>query len=287
VSTSRRPRGAAGSPDAAPVTAPAMAQRIAADDVVAVIPARHGSSRFPGKALAPLAGRPLIAHVVAQALRAQRVGVVLVATDHAGIAAAARAAGAQVAMTRPDHPTGTDRIGEAIARRAESIVLNVQGDEPLVPPDAIDRLVELLEAAPHAAASTLACPLAAGSAHHLDPNVVKVVIDAAGRALYFSRAPIPGRHPTAGRPAAPALRHVGVYGFRRAALERFLSRPPTPLELAEGLEQLRLLELGEVIVVGIVESIPLGVDTPEDLARCAALLAGGAWGGAGAGRDVG
>jgi 3-deoxy-manno-octulosonate cytidylyltransferase (CMP-KDO synthetase) len=255
--------------------------------VLAVIPARHASSRFPGKPLALLAGQPLISHVVRRVLQARRVGSVLVATDHRAIAEAALAAGAQAFLTRGDHATGTDRIGEAIASRPERFVLNVQGDEPLVPPAAVDRLVELLEEDAAAAASTLACPIEPGSSEHLDPNVVKVVCDAGGRALYFSRAPIPGRHPAAMGAAGPALRHVGLYGFRRAALQRFLERSPSPLELAEGLEQLRLLEAQEPIVVGRVDRLPPGVDTPADLARCAALLATGGLGGVGLERDVG
>lgn len=263
------------------------AGRIEASQVLAVIPARHGSSRFPGKPLALLAGQPLIAHVVRRVLQARRVGSVLVATDHAAIAEAARAAGAQAVLTRPEHSTGTDRIGEAIAGRSERIVLNVQGDEPLVDSSAVDRLVELLEADPNAAASTLACPIVAGSPEHQDPNVVKVVCDLAGRALYFSRAPIPGRHPTAAAAQQPALRHVGLYGFRRAALLRFLSLPQSPLEVAEGLEQLRLLQAQEAIAVGLVDRLPPGVDTPADLARCEAQLAAGGRSGEVFERDVG
>jgi len=271
--------------------------RIEAAEVVAVIPARFGSTRFPGKALAPLWGRPMIAHVVEAARAAQRVGTVLVATDDERIAAAARQAGAEAVLTRADHPTGSDRIGEAIQGGDWPVVLNVQGDEPLVPPAAIDRLVALLEQHPEAAASTLATPLAMASDAHLSPHVVKVVCDAAGWALYFSRAPIPGRHPhpaeargdvpsrtgreAQGRSGAdrgepPAretdtgstspLRHVGLYGFRRNALERFLGHTSTPLERIEGLEQLRLLEMGERIVVGAIDSLPPGVDTPDDLA---------------------
>ncbi len=267
---------------------------IAPAEVVAVIPARYGSTRFPGKPLAPLWGRPVIAHVVEAARRARRVGTVLVATDDERIAAAAREAGAEAVLTRADHPTGSDRIGEAIASRNEPIVLNVQGDEPMVSPEAIDRLVALLEEHPEAAVSTLASPLPMDTPEHASPHVVKVVCDRRGGALYFSRAPIPGHHPhrqgqggpeqptiatggggavsgedaaSTGAAPAQALRHVGLYGFRREVLERFLAQPPTPLERIEGLEQLRLLEMGERIVVARIESLPPGVDTPEDLAR--------------------
>lgn len=239
------------------------------DDVVAVIPSRHASSRFPGKPLAVLAGRPMIAHVVEAALAATRVGTVLVATDHPAILEAAHRAGAQAVLTRSDHPSGTDRIGEAVRERPESIVLNIQGDEPLLPPFAIDRLVELLEQ-DLADVSTLACPLDPDALVE-DPHVVKVVMTDGGKALYFSRAPIPAVHPQ--RPDWPgAWRHVGLYGFRRPALEAFLQAAPTPLERAEGLEQLRMLELGQRIVVGRVDALPPGVDTPEDLEACRRLL---------------
>jgi 3-deoxy-manno-octulosonate cytidylyltransferase (CMP-KDO synthetase) len=236
------------------------------EQVVAVIPARYGSTRFPGKPLAMLHGVPLITHVVRAAREARRVGAVLVATDHEEILDAARNAGAEVLLTSPDHRTGSDRIGEAVHGRGEEIILNVQGDEPLVPPSAIDRLVSLLEEDPEAAVSTLASPLDTGSDAHLDPNVVKVVCDLRGRALYFSRAPIPGRHPKV-EDLGTALRHVGLYGFRREPFLRFLSREAGPLERVEGLEQLRFLETGEKIVVGRVGPLPPGVDTPEDLVR--------------------
>jgi 3-deoxy-manno-octulosonate cytidylyltransferase (CMP-KDO synthetase) len=243
-----------------------MAPPIPRDEVVAVIPARFGSSRFPGKPLVELKGSPLIAHVVRAALAARRVGTVLVASDHEEILAAARAAGAEGILSSADHATGSDRIGEAVAGRSESVILNVQGDEPLIPAEAIDLLVALLEEDPEAAVSTLASPLAWGGVEHEDPNVVKVVCDPQGRALYFSRAPIPGRHPRA-ELTGEALRHVGLYGFRREPFLRFLARAPGELERAEGLEQLRFLEAGERIVVGRVEQLPPGVDTPEDLAR--------------------
>ena len=175
-------------------------------------------------------------------------------------------------LTQGDHSTGSDRIGEAIQGRSERIILNIQGDEPLVPSGAIDSLVELLECHPQAAVSTLACSLEADSPEHLDPNVVKVVCDDEGRALYFSRAPIPGCHPTAMASQRQAHRHVGLYGFRRDAFEGFLGREAGELERAEGLEQLRFLVAGQTIVVGTLDAVPPGVDTPEDLARCAALL---------------
>ena len=247
-----------------------MSQPLRPAQVVAVIPARHASTRFPGKPLALLRGEALIVHVVRAALAAKRVGSVIVASDHEGILDAARAAGAEGILTAATHTTGSDRIGEAIQGREQSIILNVQGDEPLVPPVAIDRLVTLLEEDLEAAVSTLASPLNWGSEEHRDRNVVKVVCDARGRALYFSRAPIPGKHPSQSA-AGSALRHVGLYGFRREPFLRFLQSQPGALETAEGLEQLRFLEAGERIVVGRVEELPPGVDTPEDLARIAGI----------------
>lgn len=242
-----------------------------AADVLAVIPARYHSQRYPAKLLADLEGRPVLAWVVRAALQAMRVGTVLVATDHENIADAARVAGAEVVLTRADHATGTDRIGEAIEGRAAEIVLNVQGDEPLVPSVAIDRLVGLLDDSPRSAVSTLACRCRSGDLDN--PNVVKVVRDEAGLALYFSRAAIPGSHPARPR-AHHCFRHVGLYGFRRAALEDFLARRPGVLEQQEGLEQLRFLESGQRIVVGETESLPPGVDTPDDLERCRRILQG-------------
>lgn len=250
-------------------SAPLDPHATARAEVLAVIPARYGSARYPAKVLADLGGRPVLAWVIRAASQAQRVGAVLVATDHEKIAEAARAAGAEVVLTRADHATGTDRIGEAIEGRSESIILNVQGDEPLVPPTAIDRLVELLDGSPNASVSTLACRCRAEDLE--SPNVVKVVRDSSGHALYFSRAAIPGSHPAHAQ-ARAGLRHVGLYGFRRPALEAFLRREAGALERQEGLEQLRFLEAGERIVVGETPSLPPGVDTPEDLERCRRIL---------------
>jgi 3-deoxy-D-manno-octulosonate cytidylyltransferase len=240
-----------------------------ATDVVAVIPARFASQRFPGKPLADLGGRPLLSWVVQAALDAKRVGQVLVATDHEEIAAVAREAGAEAVLTSVDHATGSDRIGEAIRGRGESVVLNVQGDEPLVPSAAIDSLVDLLDGTPSAAVSTLAT--ACLPSHANSSHVVKVVRDSAGMALYFSRQRIPGRHPAGGGEPA-CLRHVGLYGFRRPALDAFLSMGRGKLERAEGLEQLRFLEAGYRIVVGDTEELSPGVDTPADLERCREIL---------------
>ena len=238
--------------------------------VVAVVPARWASTRFPGKVLAPLGGRPVLAWVVDAARAAERVDHVLVATDEPRVAEAAAVLGVEAVMTSDSHASGTDRIGEALAGREAGIVLNIQGDEALVPPNAIDSLVEALIGRPEAAASTLACPLL--DEQRADPNVVKVVITDDGRALYFSRADIPAVHPTAHR-RVPSLRHVGLYAYRRATLERFLRDGPTRLEQQEGLEQLRLLEVGAHVAVAVIDAYPAGIDTPADLARCERVLA--------------
>jgi 3-deoxy-manno-octulosonate cytidylyltransferase (CMP-KDO synthetase) len=236
--------------------------------VLIVIPARYGSSRFPGKALADLAGRPLIVRVVENSRRITAAGTVIVATDDERIAAAVREAGGQAELTG-DHATGTDRVGEVAARHAADLVVNLQGDEPLLDPADVDGLIAAMLADPGADIGTCAHPFPpGGSDQWRDPNTVKVVTDRQGRALYFSRAPIPGTFP--GNEAAgprTALRHVGIYAFRRAALTRFLALARTPLEVAEGLEQLRALEHGLAIRVLPIGRAPIGVDTPDDLER--------------------
>jgi 3-deoxy-manno-octulosonate cytidylyltransferase (CMP-KDO synthetase) len=250
-------------------------------DVIAVIPARWGSSRFPGKVLAPLAGRPLLLHACEAAARASRVGEVVVATDERRVAEVVRAAGYPVEMTAADHPSGTDRVAEVVRRRGGEIVIGLQADEPFLPAADLDALANALAArAPAPALATLAWPLESVD-EFLDPNVVKVVADGGGRALYFSRAPIPFPRDGASHlapapralPGCGARRHVGVYGWTRAALEAFTALPPSPLERSEGLEQLRALEAGWPIAVLPATAAPLGVDTPEDLNRAEQRLA--------------
>ncbi len=240
--------------------------------VLVVIPARYSSSRFPGKALADLEGKPLIVRTVERASGMRRADMIVVATDDQRILEAVRGAGFAAEMTA-DHPTGTDRIGEVAGRHSGAeIILNLQGDEPLLDPRTADGLVEALLADPTIDIGTLAHPFA-GPDDWRDPNQVKVIRDRQDRALYFSRAPIPGAFP--GRPGEPfrqALRHIGVYAFRRPALTRFLAWPPTPLEQAEGLEQLRALENGLTIKVLETADEPVGVDTPEDLERVKRIL---------------
>lgn len=237
---------------------------------VAVIPARYASSRFPGKPLALLGGRPMIAHVVDRARAAGIFDAVWVATDDERIAAAARAAGAEPRLTRADHATGTERVGEACAGlAADAIVVNVQGDEPLVAPALLCELVAALRADPDLDWVTAAHP-SDDAAAFASPHVVKAVVDARGDALYFSRAPVP--HARTG--GVRFLHHVGLYGYRHTALQRFLRLAPGALEQSEGLEQLRALEHGMRIRVLQTAHATLGVDTPEDLKAVASRLAG-------------
>lgn len=233
-------------------------------NVVIVIPARYVSARFPGKALAELWGKPLIQHVYERARRARLAERVIVATDDGRIAAAARGFGAEVAMTSPDHPSGTDRVAE-VARGTEcDLVANVQGDEPLIEPGAIDAAIAPLAADGSIPMGTLCCPVEA-VAELADPNVVKVVVDQEGFALYFSRLPIPFVRDR--RAGVVRYRHIGLYVYRRDFLLELAKLPPTPLEQAERLEQLRALEHGHRIRVVQVASAWPGVDTPGDLER--------------------
>jgi 3-deoxy-manno-octulosonate cytidylyltransferase (CMP-KDO synthetase) len=245
-----------------------------------VIPARHGSTRLPGKPLMRIAGEPMILHVYRLALRSGAAEVI-VATDDERVQAACRAAGAAVDMTSAHHASGTDRIAEVAARRGwndRDIVINVQGDEPLLPPALVGQVAALLAATPAAAIATLATPIAT-KGDYLDPNVVKVVARPDGIALYFSRAPVPwDRDGMASGSAGAeshrgARRHLGLYAYRVAALRQLSATPAAELEERERLEQLRALAIGLPIVVADAAEAPgPGVDTPEDLARVEALL---------------
>ncbi len=232
-----------------------------------VIPARYGSTRFPGKALADLEGRPLIVRVMEKASGMKSADHIVVATDDDRIYEAVAGAGFPVEMTS-NHPTGTDRIGEVAARHQADIILNLQGDEPLLDPAIADALVQAMQDNPKLDMATCAHPFSNG-VQWQDPNTVKVLVDRFNNALYFSRAAIPGSFPGRDQTGAMAyngaLRHVGIYAFRRAALEKFLKLAPTQLEQAEGLEQLRALENGMRIHVMQIDQAPIGVDTPEDL----------------------
>ena len=228
--------------------------------VVGIIPARWGSTRFKGKPLHPIAGKPLLQHVWERCRRAKTLDQVIVATDDMRIARAAFEWGADVALTSPRHQSGTDRIAE-VARKARqfAFIVNIQGDEPMIDPKLIDRLVKKIRSDSKIDIVTAAQPFE-NPADAFSPHSVKVVIDCHGRALYFSRFPIPflrGRRTT-------ILRHQGIYGFRRRALLRFVSWKPTPLERAEALEQLRALENGVKVHVLVTQHGSPGIDTPAE-----------------------
>ncbi len=238
--------------------------------IVGIIPARFASTRLPGKPLLSDTGKPMICHVVEAAGRSKRLDRIIVATDDARIAEAVGAFGGEVAMTRLDHPSGTDRVAEVIARMPEArLIVNLQGDEPEVSGATIDRLVDLLESDLEAPMATLATPIR-DEATYRDPSCVKVVRSASGRALYFSRSPIP--HHRDGPPdwlaeLPAAYLHLGLYAYRRKFLLGLAEMPTSPLERAEKLEQLRVLEAGHPIALGIVEERGVGIDTPEDYRR--------------------
>jgi len=237
--------------------------------VLGVIPARMGAVRFPGKPLADLCGRPVIHWVLESARAASALDEVVVATPDREIIHAVEAAGGSAVLTSPEHQTGTDRVAEVAAGRHDvDVVVNVQGDQPLVLPGMLDALVMPFAADPQPLMTTLGGPLAAGGED--DPHTVKVVCDLDGDALYFSRSSIPHRRP--GQPVL-ARHHLGLYAFTRAFLLSYSTWAPTPLELSEGLEQLRVLEHGHRIRVALVdESVP-EVNTPEDLAAAARWVA--------------
>ncbi len=244
-----------------------------------LIPARLASSRLPNKPLADIGGIPMVVRV-AQRAALSRASQIVVAADAPEIVAACQAHGVRCVLTRADHPTGSDRLAEACALLGldgDDAVVNVQGDEPLIDPDLINACADQLDQRPDCMVSTAAHAIDDASQFG-NPNVVKVVTDALGRALYFSRAPIPWWRdaPTSGQPAIGAgtpLRHIGIYGYRAGFLRRFPQLPPSPLEAVESLEQLRVLWHGERIAVHITNQAPgPGVDTPEDLARVRALL---------------
>lgn len=234
--------------------------------VAVVIPARYASSRLPGKPLLRATGKYLIQHVHERACEATCASEVVVATDDTRILAAVEGFGGRAVMTRTDHPSGTDRVAEVAAGLTADVVINLQGDEPLIDPQALDLLAGLLAADPGAGMATLAVPIT-DRASYDSPNVVKVVCDDRGRALYFSRAPIPyhrDAEPDFAATPPRVLQHLGVYAYRRETLLRIAATPPHPLELAEKLEQLRVLGTGGTIGVGLVAHAHRGVDTPAD-----------------------
>jgi 3-deoxy-manno-octulosonate cytidylyltransferase (CMP-KDO synthetase) len=249
---------------------------------VAIVPARLASTRLPRKPLADLAGEPMVVRVARRAA-ASGASLVVVATDSDEVLAACECFGVAAVRTRADHPTGTARLAEAVDTLQladEAIVVNLQGDEPLLPPQVVTRVAGLLAQRPDCAMATAAHPLA-DAAEFFDPNVVKVVTDAGGRALLFSRAPIPWARDAfaAARDrlpeGLPAWRHVGLYAYRAGFLRRFPGLPRAPIEEQEHLEQLRALWHGfGIAVLPLAEPLPPGVDTPEDLQKVRALLAG-------------
>ncbi len=233
------------------------------EEVAIVIPARYASTRFPAKPLALLAGKPMIRHVWEKAA-ASSAGQVAVATDHPEILRAVEAFGGTAVMTREDHPSGTDRIAEAVSKLGAKpeIIINIQGDEPLIPVSVIDELIEIMRSRPELEMATVAVP---GNRETMTENNVKVVFGADGEALYFSRSMIPFARQ--GGTPAPVWLHWGIYAFRRSALERFVTLPPGILEESEKLEQLRALENGIRIHVHRSHLESIGVDTPDDLAK--------------------
>jgi len=247
-------------------------------NVAAIIPARYGSSRFPGKPLAKKTGKFLIQHVCERVAAARRIQRCIVATDDERIVEAVHSFGGEAVMTRPDHPSGTDRIAEVVREmpgEPDDIIVNVQGDEPEIEPGYLDRLVDRLaaESPEEVPAATLASPFPPGSDPR-DPNSNKVVLDRAGRALYFSRALIPyPRDESEAGDGGPWLLHLGVYAYRRAFLLEFAQWEASPLERVEKLEQLRVLEYGRALAVDVVERACVGIDTPEDYERFVARVA--------------
>jgi 3-deoxy-manno-octulosonate cytidylyltransferase (CMP-KDO synthetase) len=241
------------------------------EKVVVVIPARYGSTRLPGKPLVSLAGQPMIQRVYERAKAAETVHEVIVATDDERIMDAVKAFGGQARMTRPDHRTGTERVAEVAAHVEGDVFVNVQGDEPLLDPAAVDTAVEALLEDEQTAVSTVATPIKS-TADIMDPNVVKVVLDFDENALYFSRAPIPWVRDIKSGIQVRHMKHLGLYVFRRDALLEYPTLPQGELEKIEQLEQLRWMENGTKIRVAEVEHDAVSVDVPEDVARVEKLL---------------
>jgi len=241
--------------------------------ILGIIPARYASTRFPGKPLHLIAGKPLIQHVVERCQTASALAEVIVATDDARIADVARKF-CRVEMTSDQHPSGTDRIAEVISRCECDAAVNIQGDEPLIDPGVVNAVANALAGSPMSTAATPIHDLA----EYDNPNVVKVVVNVAGRALYFSRRTIPFVRDAASRPIAeqlaafPFLKHLGIYGYRRETLLSLVKFPVSALEAAEKLEQLRALDHGIQIAVVTVKHDSIGVDVPADVERVEKLL---------------
>ena len=241
--------------------------------VVVIIPARYRSARLPGKPLVSLAGKPMIQRVYERAKLAQRIDRVMVATDDERIVKVVEGFGGEARMTRAEHRTGTERVAEVAAHEEGEVFVNVQGDEPLLDPVAVDTAVASLLEEPAASIGTVATPIKT-TADLMDPNVVKAVLDFDGNALYFSRAPIPWVRDTASKMQVRHLKHLGLYVFQRHALLEYPTLPQGELERIEQLEQLRWLENGWKIRVAEVAHDAVSVDVPEDVARVEKLLEG-------------
>lgn len=237
---------------------------------VGVIPARYGSTRFPGKPLKPILGKPLLRWVIEGAKTAKSLDAIWVATDHADIAKLAESCGVRAVMTASDLPTGSDRVYQAVAKENVEIVVNIQGDEPLISGGLLDQLVAPLLSDATLPMATLGRTLKDGDLH--SPNTAKIVLNRHHEALYFSRLPIPYSRIDAPTLEAVCLKHIGLYAFRKSFLAEFCAQSPTLLESAEGLEQLRALYLGARIRVVTVDHESWGVDTPEDVAKVETLL---------------
>ena len=237
-------------------------------DILCVIPARYSSTRLPGKPLAMIAGKPMIQHVYERASRAQRPKKVLVATDHPLVYEAVEGFGGRAIMTSPHHPTGTDRLAEVAEKFPEvDLIINVQGDEPLIPPEIIDDLAQAFDQNQDLQMATLMTEM--DESEYNTPSAVKVVTDLEGYALYFSRSLLPFPRSDAG---IPVYKHIGIYAYRRDFLLKFAKLSPTPLEETESLEQLRALEHGYKIKVLKTDFKSIGVDTMEDLEKVNLLL---------------
>lgn len=241
-------------------------------NIIGILPARWGSTRFPGKPLHLIAGKPLIQLVWERCKLATKLSEIIVATDDERIAAAVQNFGGAFVLTSPNHPTGTDRLAEAIQHIPHAThIINIQGDEPLIDPDLIDELASALVSDPSLDMVTAANPLDPNDPAVADPNVVKVVLKLNGNALYFSRSPLPFFRNAVEN--LQVLRHKGIYGYRRDFLETFVTWPPSPLEQAESLEQLRALENGANIKVLLTNDTSPGVDTPEQALEIERILA--------------
>ena len=239
---------------------------------VVVIPTRWGSTRFPGKAITDIAGKPMLVHVIDQVRKAQQIERIIVATDDERIAQVATAHQTDVVMTRSDHPSGTDRIAEALEDVQADHIINVQGDEPLINPALIDQLAEALHDARWDMV-TAATPIH-NQADVDDPSVVKTVFDQSQAALYFSRAPIPHQREAHETDSLEGIywQHIGLYGYQRTFLDKLVKTPPCALEQLEKLEQLRALHLGGRIKIIPTDELSIGVDTPEDVVKAIHLL---------------